>query len=213
MNQILESLLVAVVLLDFFALGGSRLRAVIRATALQGAALAAMPIAMHGHATTHLVLVGFGTLMVKGVTIPWLLNRALRDVTIRREVEPTIGFTTSLVLGAIGTGFGLAFADSLPLADEHAGSLAVPASFATMIAGFLILATRRKAITQVVGYMILENGVFLFGLLLLEAQPFLVEIGVLLDLLVGVFVMGITMHRIQREFSNIDAASFTALRE
>ena len=79
----------------------------------------------------------------------------------------------------------------------------MPASLATVLTGFLLLTTRRKAITQVVGYLVLENGIFLFGLLLLEAMPFLVEVGVLLDLFVGVFVMGIIIHHINREFASI----------
>jgi len=89
----------------------------------------------------------------------------------------------------------------------------VPASFATVLTGFLVLTTRRKAITQVVGYLTLENGVFVFGLLLVEAIPFLVEFGVLLDLLVAVFVMGIIMNHIQREFSSLSTEHLTSLRE
>ena len=89
----------------------------------------------------------------------------------------------------------------------------MPASFATVFTGFLILITRQKAVIQVAGYMILENGIFVFGLLLVEALPLLVELGVLLDLLVGVFVMGIIMHSIQRTFSSINTAKLSALLE
>lgn len=213
MNHTLDSLLVVIVLLDFFALGSSRLRAVVRATALQGVVLAVLTLAVHQHLTLHLVLVALGTLLVKGFTIPYLLMRAIRDVTIRREVEPLIGFTTSLLLGAVGTGLALVYSDRLPLIAAHAGSRLVPAAFATVFTGFLILTTRTKAITQVVGYMILENGIFLFGLLLLDALPFLVELGVLLDLLVGVFVMGIIMHKIQRAFSTLDTTRLSTLKE
>ena len=95
------------------------------------------------------------------------------------------------------------FSYTLPLAEEHKHSLLVPASLATVWTGFLMLTTRRKAIMQVLGYLLLENGIFLFGLLLLEAMPFLVEVGVLLDLFTGVFVMGIIIHHISREFASI----------
>ena len=81
------------------------------------------------------------------------------------------------------------------------------------LTGFLLLTTRRKAITQVVGYLILENGIFVMGLTLLEAMPFLVEIGVLLDLFVGIFVMGIIINHINREFSSLDTARLSALKE
>ena len=213
MNQILDGLLVLVVLLDFFVLGASRVRAVIQATAMQGVLLAVMPLLVHRDVPGHLVLVAVITLLVKGFVIPLLLMRAIRDVTTRREVEPLVGFTTSLLLGAAGTGFALLLAGNMPLIPAHAESRLVPASFATVFTGFLVLTTRQKAVIQVVGYMILENGIFVFGLLLLEALPLLVELGVLLDLVVAVFVMGIILHRIQRTFSTISTARLSSLRE
>ena len=105
------------------------------------------------------------------------------------------------------------FASTLPLAPQQSGSLLVPASLATLMSGFLILTTRRKAITQVVGYLTLENGVFIFGLALVEAMPLIVEVGVLLDVLVGIFVMGIVIDHIQREFSSINTENLTTLRD
>ena len=82
-----------------------------------------------------------------------------------------------------------------------------------MLTGFLVLTTRRKAITQVVGYLVLENGIFIMGLCLLEAMPFLVESGVLLDLFVGIFVMGIIINHIHREFASLDTGRLSALKD
>ena len=82
-----------------------------------------------------------------------------------------------------------------------------------LLTGFLLLTTRRKAISQVIGYLVMENGIFLFGLLLSEAMPFMVEAGALLDLLVGIFVMGIVINQISREFSSIDTSRLSALKE
>jgi hydrogenase-4 component E len=79
--------------------------------------------------------------------------------------------------------------------------------------GFLVLTTRRKAISQVIGYLIMENGIFIFGLLLAEAMPIMVEAGALLDLLVGTFVMGIVINQISREFSSLDTSLLTSLKE
>lgn len=124
-----------------------------------------------------------------------------------------VSFISSLLLGALGTGLAMVFSYTLPLAEQHTNLLLVPASLSTVWTGFLLLTTRRKAITQVVGYLLLENGIFLFGLLLLEAVPFLVEIGVLLDLFTGVFVMGIIIHHISREFASISTERLTELKE
>lgn len=213
MNHFLDALLVVVVLLDLFALGTSRMMALIRASALQGVVLAGVTLVVHPQITGHVVLIAAGSLLVKGVLVPTMLMRAIRDVATRREVEPTIGYTASLLLGGLGAGLALVFSDSLPLAEAHRQSQIVPAAFATVFSGFLVLTTRKKALTQVVGYLILENGIFLFGLLLVDAMPFLVELGVLLDVLVGVFVMGIVLHLIQRTFSTLDTARFSSLRE
>jgi hydrogenase-4 component E len=159
------------------------------------------------------VLLSAGAFIFKGVFIPLLLLRAIREVRIRREVEPVIGYVPTLILGALMTAGAFLFADFLPLAAEHHDGLFVPTALATMFSGFLLLITRRKAITQVLGYLMLENGIFIFGVLLSEALPLMVEGGVLLDLLVGVFVMGIVMNQINREFSSINTESLTALKE
>jgi len=82
-----------------------------------------------------------------------------------------------------------------------------------VLTGCIVLTTRRKAITQVVGYLILENGIFILGLSLLDAMPFLVEAGVLLDLVVGIFVMAIILNHVSREFASTDAAELAELKE
>jgi hydrogenase-4 component E len=103
----------------------------------------------------------------------------------------------------------------LPLFPVGVGSerMAVAASFATVLTGFLLLTTRLKAITQVLGYLVLENGIYIFGLLLLESTPVLVEFGVLLDLFVAIFVMGIIIHHISREFTSISTDRLSALKD
>ena len=213
MTSSLDPLLVLVLLLTMFLLGTSRLRAVIAGSALQGVVLGVLAFVVHGHAAVAPFLVAAGAIVVKGIVIPRLLHQAMRDAAIHREVEPFIGFIPSLLLGALGTGLAVLFAQTLPLAPEHTATLLLPTSFATVLTGFLILTTRRKAITQVVGYLVLENGIFVMGLTLLEAMPLLVEAGVLLDLFVGIFVMGIIINHISREVSTMDTAQLSSLKE
>jgi hydrogenase-4 component E len=118
-----------------------------------------------------------------------------------------------MLLGALGTAVSIAFASRLPLAPGHAELLVVPTAFSTVFTGFLLLTTRIKAITQVIGYLILENGIYIFGLLLLEAMPFVVELGVLLDLFVGIFVVSIIIHHINREFASLDTRRLASLKD
>jgi hydrogenase-4 component E len=213
MHPVIEPLLVAVLLLNFAVLGTSRMRAVINGSAVQGALLGAIAFfAQTGGGVRALLVVG-AALLLKGIVIPWMLRRAMRDVVVRREVAPLVGYVPSLLAGAVGTVAAIVFARTLPLAPQHQGSLLVPAALATVFTGFLLLTTRRKAITQAVGYLVLENGVFVMGLCLIESMPFLVEMGVLLDLLVGVFVMGIIIGHIQRELESLDTTRLSKLKE
>lgn len=199
--------------LNLLALASSRLPSVIGAAAVQGMVLGLLPLLIEKEFHWLVWLVAAGTMVVKGFIIPHLLRRALRAANIDREVRPLIGFVPSLLLGAGATIGAVALASALPLLPEHAGSLLVPGSFATVFAGFLLLMGRTKAISQVCGYLILENGIYLFGLLLITSTPLLVEAGILLDLTVAVFVIGIIMDRIQKEFDSLDTGKLTSLRE
>ncbi len=209
--MIADSLLIVILLTNFFILGTANLRAAIRAIALQGVLLSILPLFAESHPTLRLFELVFVTVVVKGVVIPGLLLKALREVHIRHEVEPYVGFTASVFMCAIGTALALLFADNLPLAPADRATLFVPTSLATILAGFLVLTSRRKAISQVTGYLMLENGVYVFGMLLYQAM--VVEVGILLDLVVGIFVMGIVLNHIQREFSSLDTERLSRLRE
>lgn len=213
MNQLVDPILVAILLLNFVMLGAVQLRTVIQAVALQGLLLGVLIVLVHSIVTPWVLVMAGAMIAVKSVLIPRMLFHAIREVSIRREVEPIIGFIASLLLGGVGTALAILFSKTLPIAHEHINSLIVPASLSTVLIGFLILTTRAKAITQVVGYLVLENGIFIFGMLLVEAMPFLVEIGVLLDLFVGIFVMGVIIYKISQEFSTMSTRKLSVLKE
>ncbi len=213
MASILDAFLVIVFVINIYLLGTSRINAVIRAVAVQGLVLAVMPTLVLGRFDVHGVLIGVVAALLKGVVIPTMVTRAVREVRIRREVEPFVSFGASMLLGALGAGAALAFTRSLPLVPGEESRLIVPAALATVLTGFILLTTRLKAVNQVLGYLVLENGIFIFGLLLLHAMPLVVEIGVLLDLVVAIFAMGILLNHIRREFSSLDTRNFSALKE
>jgi hydrogenase-4 component E len=213
MSGLVDPVLVLVLLVNLFLLGTSRLRAIINGTAIQGVLLGSLAMLVPHELSLRPVLVAVGATLIKAVAIPWMLSRALREAAMKREVEPYLGYIPSLMLGAAGMGLAMLFGGTLPLAPQHVGSLLIPTSLATVITGFILLTTRRKALTQVAGYLVLENGIFIMGLTLIEAIPFLVEMGVLLDLLVGIFVMGIIMLQINREFASLDTSRLSNLKE
>jgi len=175
--------------------------------------LGLLPLAMGLGRHLHILLMVAAAVGVKGWLIPYLFRRATRKVKIHREVDPYVGFTASLVLCALGTGLALLLASSLPLAPGTGFGLFVPASLSTLLTGFILLITRRKALTQVVGYLVLENGIYLFGLMLVEEMPMLVETGILLDLFVGIFVMGIVINHISVAFDSMDTRHLAELKD
>ena len=199
--------------LNLIALGSSRLPSLIRVMSMQGMVLGVMPLLIEEKLDWSIGFIAVATVAGKGLVIPQLLRRAMRAANIERELDPFIGFVPSLLLGAGGTILAVALARALPLLPEHTGSLLVPGALASVLTGFILLIGRAKAISQVCGYLILENGIYLFGLLLIHSTPLLVEAGVLLDLTVGVFVIGIIVDRIQRAFDSLDTRKLTVLRE
>lgn len=206
---------ILVVVIDLFLLASSRLGAAIRTVAIQGALLGTLPVLLleERHSIGHVLLLAVGALAIKGVFIPWLMFRAIRETAIRREMEPILGFVPSMVLGGTGIALAFAFASRLPLPNGLAHAYLVPTALSTVWAGLLLVVSRRKAVNQVLGFLVLENGVYVFGLLLSDFMPVMVEAGVLLDLFAAVFVMGIVMFHINREFSSLDTDKLSALKD
>lgn len=211
MSAFAELLLLLIVLTDLAILGTSRLSACIRMIAIQGGLLGLLSLIVDDPRSAHAVTLATGTLLIKGIVLPAFLRRAMREAAVRREVEPVIGYMSSLLLGAVAIGGSFAIAAHLPRVTDI--DLLVPIGFATLIVGLLVIITRAKAITQVVGYLMLENGVYMFGLTQFSRVPFLVEVGVLLDVFAAVFIMGIVVFHINREFDSISAANLVELRE
>jgi hydrogenase-4 component E len=209
----LDPCLVTVLLLNFLLLGATRLKPVVYAIAAQGIVLGLMLPIVHPGYDQRAALLTAATIVLRGIFIPRLLFFAMRRADVRWQVESLIGPIPSLLFGAAGTAVALNYAGSLPLNPSHTNNLVVPTALATVLTAFIILITRYKAINLVLGYMVLENGIFVFGMLLIEAMPFLVEIGVLLDLFVGVFLMGIVIHHVAREVESAGPESLAALRE
>jgi hydrogenase-4 component E len=141
------------------------------------------------------------------------LWRALRGAEIRREVEPFVGFTASVLLGLAMLALTLWIGARLPLPEPPASPLLVPVALFTMLVGLFLTIGRRKAISQVLGYLVLENGIVAFGIALSHEAPLSVELGVLLDVFVAVLVMGIIIHNIREEFDHIDTDRLAILKD
>ncbi|TBR18659.1 hydrogenase [bacterium] len=214
MDQISQLLLAFVVFLSLYLLGSSSLTGCVRILALQGACVGLLPLTIHeGGFQPRALLISVGVIVLKALVIPRILLHAIREVKIRHEVEPLVSFVSSLLLGALLIGVAFVLAERLPVPGGLVSNLLVPVSLATVMMGMLMMVSRVKAVTQVIGYLVFENGIYLFGLAISYELPWLIEMGVLLDVFVAVFVMGIVIHHISREFDSISTERLTSLSD
>ncbi len=208
-------LLVFVVLTNLALVGSSRLALGIRVLAGQGVALGLLPLALPGHELVwRLYLIAAASIGLKGVVFPRMLFRAMRDANIRHEVEPYVGFSVSILAGVLTLGLAVWLGPRLDLGLPRAyDPLILPTALFAVLIGLFLIVSRRKALMQVMGYLALENGIYLFGITLAAEEPFLVEMGVLLDVFVAVFVMGIAIFHISREFDHMDVEKLSSLKD
>lgn len=213
MHTFAELTIVFIILINLALAVSGSLSLCIRLAAIQGVAAGLLPLMAAGGMVRGraMAFAGF-IILLKGVIFPWLMFRAREKSGARRDIDPLIGYPASIMLclGAFAASSWLG--SRLPL--PHTGvAFIIPASLATIFTGFLLITTRAKAITQVLGYLVIENGIYIFGLALFVEQPLMVELAILLDVFVAVFVMGIAIFHISREFDHIDTDQMSALTD
>lgn len=213
MGTWIDTIMLLLILTNLALLGSGQLGFCIRVVSVQGIALGLLPILSGFSGSIHALILAGSALALKGIVFPYLLFAALRAADVRRETDPFVGYITSLISGvtALAVFLWIGSRITLPIpADSH---LMLPVAFFTILVGFFLIVTRKKAITQVLGYLVLENGIYTFGATISAEQPWLVEMGILLDVFVAVFVMGIMIFHISREFDHIDTHRLACLRD
>lgn len=194
-------------------IASSRLRFCIKVVAVQGVVIGLLPCMIYGNISLFPIVLAVVTVGLKGIIFPLLLGWSLKKADVRREIEPFVSYTFSIVM-AIGIFvFSFWLGSRLLLPVVIAGSFLVPVAFATIMIGLFIIISRTKALTQVLGYLVMENGIYAFGVAMLREQPVLVELGILLDMFVAVFVMGIAIFHISQEFDHIDTHMLDSLSD
>jgi hydrogenase-4 component E len=212
----LSDILAALLLLtNLGLLASSRLAACIRTAALQGVILGLIILTRPpARPDAAVVAVALSTVILKGLVLPWLLRRAVRGVGAVREIEPFVGAAASVLIGAVLFATCVLIAEPLQAsAPAGVSPMMIPTAMFTILTGLFVICSRRKALTQVLGYLVMENGVCVFGSALAVEAPLPVELGVLLDVSVAVFVMGIVIFHINREFDHIDTDRLSILRD
>jgi hydrogenase-4 component E len=213
MNLPIDTILVLLILTSFLLLGSSRLATCISIGALQGIMVGLLPLAVSGAGlTVRIAAIGAVIMGLKGFVFPYLLSRALRESDTSREVQPFVGYAASLFVGVLSLLASFWLDKQLKLPVHATSDLVVPVAFTMMMTGLFLIVARRTAVNQVIGYLVLENGIYTFGLAIVRDIPVLIELGVLMDMFVAVFVMGIAIYRINREFDHIDSDRLNSLK-
>ncbi len=213
MQTAADRLMLLLILSDVALLGTRRLGRAIALAAIQGILVGALALAAHdGPLTTRvLVLAGLGFGM-RGLLFPLLLRMVARRAGADHVLQPYIGYAPSLLLGIAMLAGAMALGTRLPLPQATLSDLVLPAALFTMFTGLFLVIARRKAVRQCLGYIVLENGIYGFGVATVSEVPALVELGALLDLFLAVLVMGVAVYRITEEFDHMDTDQLDSLR-
>lgn len=216
MTGLLNAAYVLLILTTLAMFGSSRVRFGIRVLAVQGAVigLIALLLPLHPVTVRLVVIVAVGTAL-DAVVFPILLLRARRTARVVREAAPPVGYTASILVGVgllalclWGVRYG-----GLRLPHEGASPLELPVAAFVLLSGMFLIVARNNALNQVIGYLVLENGIFLAGLSTAMEVPLLIEMGILLDVFIMVMVMGVALFHISRTFDTIEVDGMTALTD
>jgi hydrogenase-4 component E len=214
MHDMVSAIVVLIVITDFLLLGAGWLRASIRIVAIQGLALGLLPLFVHQNGLTiRLAIIALLVIVLKGIVFPRLLMRSLRELSSVRAITYYVGPMASLLIGILVMSSSLWWGYLLPLPDQTGYRLAIPMVFFTIVTGLFLIVSRRQALMQIIGYLALENGIYAFGVFFAQSESMLIEIGILLDVFVGVFIMGVMVFNISREFDSIEAGQLSTLKD
>jgi hydrogenase-4 component E len=212
MNNPVDVILSLVLLSCLFSFGSSRLPGLIKVLAFQGVVVSIVPLFIDQNMTGGGILFTMVTLTIRGIVIPLCIYLAIKKVAIHREVEPIVGYHASMLAG-LGLIVGAIYVSHTFHVPASNSVLLLPAAITVLVSGMFLLMARRNAIAMVLGYIMMENGIYLVGTTFSAHARHIVEFGILLDVLAGVMIMAIILQNIRRTFDDVDTALLRTLKE
>ncbi|VVB96891.1 Uncharacterised protein [uncultured archaeon] len=203
-SNIMQLLIALILVSTFMILGSTRLYSCVRAFGIQSFLLACVAgIVAFSTGKIDIYIVAFLTLAIKAALIPYIFIYIIREIKVKREIDLYVNISPSLIIGGILVVISYYLIRSINLITELS-SFALSASMSLVSIGLFIMISRKKAIMQMLGILIMENGLFLGAISLTYGMPLLVELGIFFDVLIGVLIMGILIFRINKTFETID---------
>ena len=213
-GQLINLFAALVLLIAFAMLAQRRVLSLINLFALQGLVLAASTVLVAlSSGQHHLYYSAALTLVLKVLFLPWLLHRLIRKLNVKWDVETLFNIPTTMLIGIALVVFAFNLAGPI---SEMAGTITkstLGIAIASVLLSFLMMITRSKAVPQVIGFLAMENGLFFAALTATYGMPMVVELGIALDVLVGMFIMGIFFFQIRATFDSLELKHMENLKE
>jgi hydrogenase-4 component E len=205
----------AVLLLTSFAmLSQRRIVSLVNLFAVQGAALSASTaIVAYTSGQHHLYYSAALSVVLKMLLLPWILHRLIRRLNVRWDTEPLINIPTTMLVGIVLVVFAFGLAQPISQMSTTIARSTLGIALAVVMLSFLMMITRRKAISQIVGFLAMENGLFFAATSATYGMPMVVELGVALDVLIGMVILGVFFFQIREQFDSLDLQHLEQLRE
>jgi len=212
--QLINLLAAVILMLSFAMISQRRILSLIHLFTLQGAALVGAT-ALVGYAThqPHLYVSAGLTLALKVILIPWLLHRVIVRLDVRWDVETLINIPTTMLVGIALVIFSFSLALPISRLSSSIASGTLGIALACVLLSFMMMITRSKAVPQVIGFLSMENGLFFAATSATYGMPMVVELGIALDVLVGILILGVFMFQIREQFDSLDIRHLEKLKE
>lgn len=213
-TQVINFLAAILLLLSFAMLSQRRILSLIHLYTLQGLTLVSANLVL-GYVTadSHLYISAMLTLVLKVGLIPWILYKLVQRLNVRTDVEPLLNIPATLLVGIVLVivAFNVASPISLLASSVARGTLGI--ALACVLLSFMMMITRAKAIPQVIGFLSMENGLFFAAAAATNGMPMIVELGIGLDVLVGILILGVFMFQIREQFDSLDIHHLEKLKD
>ena len=213
-TQIINLLAAVLLMVSFAMLSQRRILTLIHLYTLQGVALVLTNLVL-GFVTddVHLYISGMLTLVLKVGLIPWILYRLVQRLNVKTDVETLLNIPTTLLIGIVLVivAFNVATPVSQLASSVARGTLGI--ALACVLLSFMMMITRSKAIPQVIGFLSMENGLFFAAAAATNGMPMIVELGIGLDVLVGILILGVFMFQIREQFDSLDIHHLEKLKD
>ena len=213
-TQLINLFAALLLLLSFALLAQRRVLSLIHLFTLQGITLTASTTAMAFFTgQPHLYWSAAITLLLKVLLMPWLLHRMTEQLNVRWDVETLINIPTTMLIGIVLVIFAFSLAAPISQLSISVARSTLGIALASVLLSFMMMITRAKAIPQVVGFLSMENGLFFAATSATYGMPMVVELGIALDVLIGVLILGVFMFQIREQFDSLDIRHLERLKE